>query len=161
MPVGDLMLRLALVVGGSLAGAVLLRRLLPADFSRRHAPQLDGLAVLGLLVFAIAIMDGVSALLLREPGFVLACALAVYAFNVGLQAAGALAFAWLGRQGALTLGLCSGSGNLGLLLAALPDRVSFELLVFIAAAQLPIYTLPVIQRRLYHRWLGQRGGTAG
>lgn len=153
VPLADLMLRLALVVGGSLAFAWLLRRLLPETFTRRHAEPLDGLAVLGLLVFAIAIMDGVSALLLRQPGFVLACALAVYAFNVGLQAAGALAFAWLGRRGALTLGLCSGSGNLGLLLAALADRASFELIVFVAVAQLPIYTLPVIQRHLYRRWL--------
>lgn len=155
VPLVDLMLRLALVVGGSLALAWLLRRLLPADFSRRHAEPLDGLAVLGLLLFAVAIMDGVSALLLRQPGFVLACALAVYGFNVGLQVAGGLAFAWLGRRGALTLGLCSGSGNLGLLLAALADRASFELFVFVATAQLPIYTLPVIQRHLYHRWLSR------
>jgi BASS family bile acid:Na+ symporter len=155
VPLGDLMLRLALVVGGSLALAWLLRRLLPEGFSRRHTLPLDGLAVLGLLVFAIAIMDGVSALLLRQPAFVLSCALAVYGFNVGLQAAGALAFAWLGRRGALTLGLCSGSGNLGLLLAALADRASFELFVFVATAQLPIYTLPLIQRRLYHRWLSR------
>jgi len=153
VPLRALMLRLALVVGGSLALAWLLRQLLPADFSRRHAEPLDGLAVLGLLVFAVAIMDGVSALLLRQPSFVLACAVAVYGFNVGLQIAGGLAFAWLGRRGALTLGLCSGSGNLGLLLAALADRASFELFVFVAMAQLPIYTLPVIQRHLYHRWL--------
>lgn len=153
VPLRALMLRLALVVGGSLALAWLLRQLLPADFSRRHAEPLDGLAVLGLLVFAVAIMDGVSALLLRQPSFVLACAVAVYGFNVGLQIAGGLAFAWLGRRGALTLGLCSGSGNLGLLLAALADRASFELFVFVAVAQLPIYTLPVIQRHLYHRWL--------
>jgi hypothetical protein len=53
------------------------------------------------------------------------------------------------------MGLCSGSGNLGLLLAALADRASFELFVFVATAQLPIYTLPVIQRRLYHRWLAR------
>jgi bile acid:Na+ symporter, BASS family len=153
VPLPALMLRLALVVGGSLALAWLLRGRLPQNFSRRHAETLDGLAVLGLLLFAIAIMDGGSALLLRQPGFVLACALAVYGFNVGLQAAGGLAFAWLGRRGALTMGLCSGSGNLGLLLAALADRASFELFVFVATAQLPIYTLPVIQRRLYHRWL--------
>jgi BASS family bile acid:Na+ symporter len=156
VPLGDLMLRLSLVVGGSLALACFLHWALPADFSRRHAEPLDGLAVLGLLLFAIGIMDGVSALLFRQPGFVLACALTVYGFNVGLQGMGSLVFAWLGRRRALTLGLCSGSGNLGLLLAALADRASFELLVFVATAQLPIYTLPVIQRGLYHRWLSER-----
>lgn len=59
----------------------------------------------------------------------------------------------LGRHGALTVGLCSGAGNLGLLLAAIVDRASYEFLVFIATAQLPIYTLPLTQRRLYRRWL--------
>jgi hypothetical protein len=53
----------------------------------------------------------------------------------------------------LTMGLCSGNANLGLLLAALADRAPLDLLVFIAAAQLPIYTLPVIQRPFYRRWL--------
>lgn len=156
VPLGDLMIRLGAVVGGSLALAALLRWLLPADFTRRHAEPLDGLAVLGLLLFAVAVMDGVTDMLLREPGFVLGCAITVYGLNVGLQAAGSGVFAWLGRRGALTIGLCSGSGNLGLLLAAIADRASFELLVFVATAQLPIYTLPVIQRPLYHRWLAGR-----
>jgi BASS family bile acid:Na+ symporter len=53
----------------------------------------------------------------------------------------------------LTLGLCSGNANLGLLLAAMADRAAVELFVFVAVAQLPIYTLPVIQRPLYRRWL--------
>lgn len=162
VPLGDLMIRLGAVVGGSLALAWLLRWLLPVDFTRRHAEPLDGLAVLGLLLFAIAIMDGVTAMLLREPHFVLGCALTVYGLNVGLQVAGSAAFARLGRRGALTVGLCSGSGNLGLLLAAIADRASFELLVFVATAQLPIYTLPVIQRPLYDRWLaGNRQAKSG
>jgi hypothetical protein len=33
------------------------------------------------------------------------------------------------------------------------DRAAVELFVFVAVAQLPIYTLPVIQRPLYRRWL--------
>ncbi len=74
-------------------------------------------------------MDGAAAMLLREPAFVLGCAVTAYGLNVALQTAG------------------------GLLLAAIADRASHELLVFIATAQLPIYTLPLIQRPLYRRWL--------
>jgi hypothetical protein len=47
-------------------------------FSLRHAEALDGLAVLGLLLFATAIMDGVTAMALEQPGFTLLCALAVF-----------------------------------------------------------------------------------
>lgn len=161
VPIGDLMLRLAAVVGGTLVLAALLRRLLPTAFTRRHAEPLDGLAVLCLLVFAIGIMDGATAMLLRDPAFVLGCAVTVYGLNVALQIAGGLGFAWLGKRRALTIGLCSGSGNLGLLLAAIADLVSYELLVFIATAQLPIYTLPMIQRPLYRRWLARRGARGG
>ena len=150
---GELMLRLSAVVGGCFLGAWLLRRLLPAGFAQRHAEPLDGLAVLGLLLFGVAIMDGASEMLLDRPHFVLACALAVYGLNVVLQMVGGLLFAWRAREQALTLALCSGNRNLGLLLAALADRASAELFVFVAVAQLPIYTLPALQRPLYHRWL--------
>lgn len=154
--VGELMLRLGLVVGGCFVAALALRRFLPAGFTWRHGEALDGLAVLGLLIFSIAIMDGATAMLLAEPRFVLGCVLAVYGLNLGLQVLGAALFAWSGARHALTLGLCSGNANLGLLLAALADRAGTELLVFVAAAQLPIYTLPLVQRPLYRRWLQNR-----
>jgi BASS family bile acid:Na+ symporter len=150
----ELMARLALVIGGCFAAAWALRRRLPPGFVARHAETLDGLAIIGLVVFAIAIMDGVGALLVAQPGHVLGYMAAAYALNVGLQALGSGAFAWTGRRRALTMGLCSGNANLGLLLAALGDRAPLDLLVFVAAAQLPIYTLPVIQRPFYRRWLG-------
>lgn len=150
---GELMLRLGLVVGGCFATAWCLRRILPFGFTLRHAEALDGLAVLGLLLFATAIMDGVSAMAIEQPRFILLCALAVFGLNLALQVLGSAAFAWRGRRHALTLGLCSGNANLGLLLAALADRAAVELFVFVAVAQLPIYTLPVIQRPLYRRWL--------
>ncbi len=150
---GELTLRLALVVGGCFVAAFCC-----AGCCRRASPRatrepLDGIAVLGLLMFAVAIMDGAQALALERPRFVAGCALAVYALNLALQAAGSALFAWQGARAALTMGLCSGNANLGLLLAALADRASVELFVFVAVAQLPIYTLPVIQRPLYRRWL--------
>ena len=134
------MLRLGAIVGGSFIAALVLRRVLPPGFTQRQAAALDGLAVLGLLVFSIAIMDGAAAMLIAEPRFVLACGLAAYGLNLGLQVLGSVLFARCGAQHALTLGLCSGNANLGLLLAALADRAGQELLVFVAAAQLPIYT---------------------
>ena len=78
---GELTLRLALVVGGCFVAAVVLRRLLPPGFAARHAEPLDGLAVLGLLLFSIAIMDGATAM--RSPAALRAgCALAVYGLNL-------------------------------------------------------------------------------
>ncbi len=150
---GELMARLGLLIGGCFALAWLMRRYLPPGFADRHAAPLDGLAIIGLLVFAIAIMDGVTPLLQQRPDIVLTTALAVFALNLGMQAIATLAFIWRGLATALSIGLCSGNRNLGILLAATADRATVDLLIVIALAQLPIYTLPVLQRWLYHRWL--------
>ncbi|MGI9489981.1 MAG: hypothetical protein ACR2RF_29650 [Geminicoccaceae bacterium] len=154
----DLMLRLGAIIGGCFTMAWLIRRFLPKDFTERHAQPLDGLAIIGLLVFAIAIMDGVTALMMERPGFVLAATLGVFGLNIFMQATATLLFVWRGLSTALTAGLCSGNRNLGLLLAALADRASTDLLIVIAVAQFPIYILPMIQRRLY-RSLAATGRT--
>ena len=151
--IAELMGRLGLLIGGSFLLAWLIRRRLPAGFADRHATPLDGLAIVGLLVFAIAIMDGVTALLEDRPELVLTTAIAVFGLNLGMQALATLAFAWRGLKTALSIGLCSGNRNLGILLAATADRATTDFLIVIALAQLPIYTLPMLQRWLYQRWL--------
>ncbi|MEZ5932056.1 MAG: hypothetical protein R3F54_08915 [Alphaproteobacteria bacterium] len=157
--VGDLMLRLGALVGGCFALAWLLRWRLPRGFTSRHAAPLDGLAVVGLLVFAIAVMDGVTELALARPGVVLETTAAIFGLNIFMQAIATLAFSWRGLHQALTAGLCSGNRNLGLLLAAMADRASSDLLIVIAVAQFPIYILPMLQRWLYRRWgLGEAEG---
>jgi len=125
----------------------------PSLSARQHAAPLDGLAIIGLLVFAIAIMDGVTVLLMDRPEIVLTTAVAVFALNLGMQALATLAFAWRGLKTALSIGLCSGNRNLGILLAATADRATTDFLIVVALAQLPIYTLPMLQRWLYQRWL--------
>ena len=162
MAIGELTLRLGAVVGGSFALAWLIRRVLPKGFTERHASSLDGLAIIGLLVFAIAIMDGVTALALERPGEVLAATAAVFGLNLFMQAVAVLAFAWRGLRQALTAGLCSGNRNLGLLLAAMTDRAGTDLLIVIAVSQFPIYILPMLQRWLYGRFdLGEADADMG
>jgi len=151
--IGELMLRLGLLIGGCFVLAWLIRRYLPEGFANQHAAPLDGLAIIGLLVFAIAIMDGVTVLLMDRPEIVLTTAVAVFALNLGMQALATLAFAWRGLKTALSIGLCSGNRNLGILLAATADRATTDFLIVVALAQLPIYTLPMLQRWLYQRWL--------
>ncbi len=151
--IGELMLRLGLLIGGCFVLAWLLRRYLPEGFADRHAAPLDGLAIIGLLVFAIAIMDGVTILLLDRPDLVLTTAIAVFSLNLGMQMLATLAFAWRGLKTALSIGLCSGNRNLGILLAATADRATTDFLILVALAQLPIYTLPMLQRWFYQRWL--------
>jgi BASS family bile acid:Na+ symporter len=145
------MLRLALLVGGAFAAAWLVRRVVsPAALARRHE-LIDGLSVVTLVVFAVAIMDGVTAFALARPGYVAAALAAAFAFNLMLQAAGYFAFRRLGTRAALTAGLVSGNCNMGLVLVALQDRADFEIVAFFALAQIPMYTLPALLAPVYQR----------
>ncbi len=76
------------------------------------------------------------------------CIAAAFAANLALQAAGALIFGPTGISRALTLGLASGNRNMGLVLA---DKADFDVVVFFAVGQLPMYILPALLRPLYRR----------
>jgi BASS family bile acid:Na+ symporter len=146
-----LMLRLALFIGGAAAVAGALRFLIGRERLRRHAVELSGVNVLVLLLFAIGIMDGVTALLLREPRHVLLYAAVALAASALLQALSFIAFSWLPRIPALTIGLVGGNNNMAVVWANLGSAATPELTLFFAAVQLPIYLLPAALKPLYRR----------
>lgn len=145
------MLRLVLLVGSAFALAWLLRRFAPAAAIARNTELLDGLTVLNLVLFGLAIMDGVTAFALERPLYAATALTAAFGFNLALQAAGGLAFRHLGRKGALSVALASGNRNMGLVLVALQGAAAFDVVVFFALAQIPMYTLPALLARTYRR----------
>ena len=150
---GTFMLRLALLVGLAFAAAAIIRRFVAAEKLAAHRELLDGLTVINLMLFGLAIMDGVTAYALQRPGYVAIALAAAFVFNLGLQAAGYLAFRRLGRREALSVALVSGNCNMGLVLVALQGKASFDVTVFFALAQIPMYTLPALMARAYRRAL--------
>lgn len=154
LPAAALGLRLAALILGSAVLALALRRWLGVERLAAGGAVLDGLAVFGLVVFAVAVMDGFTVTALDRPGFVALIVLAVFALNAGLQALTVLClWPFVARRTALTAGLVAGNNNLGLVLASVIDTAPSTMLVFVAAAQFPIYLLPIVQRRLYRHLL--------
>jgi len=153
---GEFMLRLGWLIGGAVVAAAVLRRWLGPRRLAERAEQIDGLIVAGMIVFAIAVMDGVTAQILADPAGVAAIVALAFAANLSFQALGAVAFLPLGRRAALTVGLMSGNRNMGLVLAALGASASPSFVLFVAAAQFPIYLLPALQRRFYPALLAGR-----
>ncbi len=147
----EFMTRLSIVVAAAFAAALVIRRLIGRERLPRIATHLDGLVVTVMLIFAVAIMDGVTATLIERPMTVALWLLAAFIANPALQIAGALAFWWLGRRRALTVGLVSGNCNMGLLLAAFPPGTDFDVVLYFAVAQLPMYMLPAVMLPLYRR----------
>ncbi|WP_420349811.1 hypothetical protein [Pelagibius sp.] len=154
----DFMLRLSAIIAGSFLAAFAIRRILGGERLTRIAGHIDGLVVVVMLVFAVAIMDGVTETLLRDPATVGLWLLAAFIANPALQLLGTLAFCWLGRRAALTVGLVSGNCNMGLLLAAFPPGTDFGIVLYFAVAQLPMYMLPALLAPLYRRVLGPPEG---
>ena len=147
--------RLGLLVGIAYLGALLLRRWLGPRRIKASAESIDGAIVLLMLVFAIAIMDGVSETIRLRPGTVLLWIGAAFVANPLLQVLGAACFAFTGRRQALTLGLLSGNRNMGLILAAMPPGADRDILLFFALAQLPMYMLPALTKPLYRLLLAK------
>jgi BASS family bile acid:Na+ symporter len=150
------MLRLALMVGGAFAAALLLRRLVPRRTLEANARMLDGASVATLVVFALAIMDGVTAVALSRPGYVLLVTLCAFCANIALQCLGTLAALRLGMRSALTVGLMAGNCNMGLVMVALADKAQFDVIVFFAMAQIPMYMLPALLSPVYRRLLARQ-----
>jgi BASS family bile acid:Na+ symporter len=152
--------RLAVIIGAAFAAALALRRLLGPDRIAELSRPLDGMVVILLLIFAVAIMDGVTETLLARPATVLLWLAAAFVANPLLQLLGMAAFSWLGRRGAMTAGLITGNCNMGLILAALPPESDFDVVLYFAVAQIPMYMLPALILPLYRRLLAA-GGNLG
>lgn len=150
----EFMARLAFMVGFAFGGALLVRWRAPPGWLQQNSRLIDGASVLALVLFAIAIMDGVTAKLLAQPGYVILATVSAFVANLLLQAIGyavGRGIFRLGRAAALTLGILTGNCNMGLVMVSLADRAVFDMVVFFAMGQLPMYMLPGLLQPLYRR----------
>jgi len=143
--------RLTVLVGSALLVSAVIRRVFGPARIAGWKEGLEGSRVILLTVFAIAIMDGITAVLLARPSHVLLAVALGFIANVGLQLATAVLFWKRGRPEALTLGFVSGNRNAGIILAVLPASVDPDIRLYFAMAQFPIYVLPALLRPLYRR----------
>ncbi|MEK9662169.1 MAG: hypothetical protein VW644_10625 [Alphaproteobacteria bacterium] len=144
----------AIVVTAYLAGFALRRLLGPARIAAIRAP-LDAGFVIAATLIGVAVMDGALGLALARPGDAALTVAAVFAGTVALILAASALFWPAGLTTALGAGLASGPRSISTVLAALGAAASDELIMVVAAAQLPIFVLPLVQRPLI-RWLTAR-----
>ncbi len=135
-------LRLFAMLAGAATIAALLRRAAGQAWIERQAERIDGLSVIALFIFAVAVMDGVIAQTLAHPSLVLGLLGLAFATSLVLGAVTALVFWRAGRDAALTLALCAGLRNLGVMIAAAGGRVPEVTWLYVAMAQFPVYLLP-------------------
>ena len=151
--------RLAGVVAAAMAIAFVVRRLVGEQRLAKAGDVQDGIATLVLMVFLVAVMDGMAAMIVRTPGAAAALVAAAGAISIGLPLMIALGV-FLFRRGqtpvemraTTTVVMFSGNRNLALFLTALPAPLVAEVTPFVALYQIPIYLTPLVMGPVY-RWM--------
>jgi len=146
--------------------AALVRRFGGSEWVDAQKERIDGMSVIALFAFAVALMDGVLVGILNEPLKVLGLTVLSFTLSLGLAGLTAVVFARLGAAQALALGLAAGNRNMGLMLAAAGTAVPDLTWLYFALAQLPIYLMPAMLKPLARRLqpaidpaLSREGGT--
>ena len=152
----ELTWRLGRIVGTSFLIAFIVRKTFNQNFLNSQSSHMDGIMVLGMVGVAVSIMSGLPNFIADKPEFALTVLIVTYAINVVLQVLSTALFWKLGRRQAITVALITGNTNVALVLAAVSESASYELLVYFVLGQFPIYTLPLIAVPIYKKVL-ERG----
>jgi BASS family bile acid:Na+ symporter len=144
-------LRLVLMLAGAACVGIAVRAIAGKPWVERQALRIDGLNVIVLFLFAVALMGDVMANTIARPMFVLGLLALSTAVTFGLIGLTVLLFARAGIRSALPLAHAAGSRNTGLMLAAAAGAVPELVWLYVALIQIPIYALPLIMRPLLRR----------
>ena len=149
--VWELMWRLGRIVGASFVIALIARRIFSPGCLEAQASRMDGVIVFGMVGVAVSLMSGLPEYAAEKPAFTAIVTATTFAINIILQTFAACAFCKLGRRAAVTVGLITGNTNVALVLAAVSQSASYDMLVYFVVGQFPIYTLPLVAVPIYKR----------
>ncbi len=124
--------------------AAILRRGLGLERIARGDAALGGINVLLLVVFAIAVMDGVTARLIADPGSVGSMLLTACIAAALLHLSGFLLFRRAGHTVAYTAAVLSGNRNVGLMLVITAGTAGEAFSLYVGLAQIPMYFAPLL-----------------
>lgn len=146
-------LRLAGFIFSAFIIAALIKKWMGQPRIYRNAATLDGISVIFIGIFIIAIMHGVTDKAIQQPWFVFQTFLVSTLLVFSLYIISALLFWRLGPSTAMAIGLVCGNCNLGLMYLILVDQATLDLLIFFAIGQIPMYFLPPFLSPLIKRFL--------
>ena len=126
-----------------------LRSWLGAERRKASAGIFDGLNVIIMVVFAIALMDGIPARVIAQPAYALGLAALATGLHIGLNLITVAAFWLTGRQRAYTFGYSHSGRNIAVVMSVLGSAAPDDAWLFFAMLQFPIYCLPMLLRPLY------------
>jgi BASS family bile acid:Na+ symporter len=136
--------RVLMLVALPFAVSALLRRWIGVRRLQARDAELAGLNVVMLVIFAVAVMEGVQDLLWSDTRLAVSLlAMACASVAVG-HAAGYALCRWRGLNTAYTGALLSGNRNMGLLLVVTAGTAGSWFSLYVAIVQIPMYFAPLL-----------------
>ncbi|WP_375568554.1 sodium:proton symporter [Ahrensia marina] len=135
-------LRLAGFMAGAIILATIIKQLIGEERLERHRTTFDGINVLVMLVFAIAVMDGFGPAIVTSPGLVASLFVATFALATAQMAVMRTALFFLPTDQAMSIAFATGLRNMGLMVAALGLAIPETTWLWFAVGQFPIYFMP-------------------
>lgn len=145
-------LNLTAFISSAVIAAAVLRRIVGRQRIDAAKGPLDLATVFLLLLFAVAIMDGVADRLMADPPYVLMVVAIAFAAYLAFLITGTVYGRLFGRRLGDTIGFVSANRNVGVFLAVLPAGSHPDIFLYFAIWQLPMYIMPVLLMPLYRRW---------
>jgi predicted Na+-dependent transporter len=137
-------MRLFALMAGAAALAWLLRRRIGMARIAAAREAIDGLNIVLLFLFILALVGDTGELFRAEPLRVAAVTALAFGLAGALLALTMLVFARLGRADALTAALAASSRNMGMMPAAVGTALPADTWLWFVLGQFPIYFLPLM-----------------
>jgi BASS family bile acid:Na+ symporter len=144
-------LKLLGLLVGAVVIATLIRRIAGRDWIVKQEQRIDGVNVLLLFIFVVALMSDIGTRFIAQPVLVLGFILLSFLLSLLMLGLTTLVFARAGLRTAFALGLMSSQRNMGLMLAAAGTTVPDLTWLYFALAQFPIYMMPAMLKPLARR----------
>ncbi len=135
-------LKLFGMLAGAVTLAILARIRAGSERIAKHAQLIDGLNVVVLFIFFVALLGDAGDYFYRYPMLVLEYTALAFGLTLVVSALTVALFVRWGWHAALALGLMASQRNMGLMLATAGALLSDKAWLYFALAQLPLYLLP-------------------
>lgn len=147
----ELGLRLAGLIGAAVVSAWALAAWLGPARRKAATGIFDGINVLIMVVFAIALMAGIPERVIAQPLYALAMIAIATGLHLGLNLLTVALFYIAGRDRAMTFGYVHAGRNIAVVMGVLGSAAPPDAWLFFAMLQFPIYCLPMLLKPFYAR----------
>lgn len=127
----------------------LVRRLVPDHIEEALRLQSPVIVLLLLMLFGLSVMDGVRDLMEKDPQFLLFLVLLAFGLNLGVHLITHFCLRFIGVRDATTACLLCSYRNMGMVAAIAGAALGEYFFIFVGVWQLPMYTLPLVLRKVY------------